>query len=133
MSLTAQQQRAVNAYEVAYDTSIAAGNTIAVAERAGEAAIRAEDEADRSIALRDIANERVRQQQTWGTEPLAWCEWIAVLAEEVGEASQAALHVRFNHELTLADLRTELIQLSAVAVAMVEQIDAETGGEGGTQ
>ncbi len=71
-----------------------------------------------------IRQERKRQDAKWGDQSgNAPTVWATVLAEEVGEAAQAALHVQFEHELTIADLRKELIEVAAVAVAWVEAID----------
>lgn len=52
----------------------------------------------------------------------------AMLTEECGEVARAALAVSgyVQETLTMADLRTELIQVAAVAVAMVEGIDRGT-------
>ena len=72
----------------------------------------------------DVSMERDRQDAKWGDQsgnpPTVWA---AVLAEECGESAQAALHVQFEHRLTVADLRKELVQVAAVAVAWVEAID----------
>ena len=72
----------------------------------------------------DVSMERDRQDAKWGDQsgnpPTVWA---AVLAEECGEAAQAALHVQFEHRLTVADLRKELVQTAAVAVAWIEAID----------
>lgn len=50
--------------------------------------------------------------------------WATILGEEVGEACQAALHDHFggSHAGTLRD---ELIQVAAVALQWVEQLDRE--------
>jgi len=81
---------------------------------------------DRGRIYFDVSMERDRQDAKWGdqsgNEP---CVWAAVLSEECGEASQAALHVQFEHRLTIDDLRSELVQVAAVAVAWIEAIDAE--------
>jgi hypothetical protein len=54
---------------------------------------------------------------------------MAILTEEVGEASKEALehhwagtHYPVDHE-RLDRLRTELVQVAAVAVAMIESLD----------
>jgi NTP pyrophosphatase (non-canonical NTP hydrolase) len=48
---------------------------------------------------------------------------MAILTEEVGESAEAALDAHFYPDRSLAHLREELIQVAAVAVAMVEHID----------
>jgi NTP pyrophosphatase (non-canonical NTP hydrolase) len=79
---------------------------------------------DRGAIYFDVSMERERQDTQWGdqsgNDP---CVWATVLSEECGEASQAALHVQFEHRLTIADLRNELVQVAAVAVAWIEAID----------
>lgn len=70
-------------------------------------------------AVCEVLNERIRQDKKWGQQNHEPFTWIAVLAEEVGEASQAALHREFGgpeHD----SLMKELIQVAAVALAMVE-------------
>lgn len=73
----------------------------------------------------EINSERMRQRNKWsglhdwgtgdassiGVEPITK---VAVLTEEVGEVARAVL------ELDDAQLRTELIQVAAVAVAWLE-------------
>jgi NTP pyrophosphatase (non-canonical NTP hydrolase) len=72
----------------------------------------------------DIGMERERQDAKWGDQSANDpCVWATVLSEECGEAAQAALHVQFEHRLTIADLRNELVQVAAVAVAWIEAID----------
>ncbi len=84
-------------------------------------------------ALLAVRNERVAQDNKWGKQRHDWPLWITILGEEYGEACQAALHCSYppanttlsSREL-LDQLRTELVQLSAVAVAIIEHIDEIT-------
>lgn len=80
-----------------------------------------------SAILADIAEERGRQDEKWGGRPGVDRRddhtYAAVLGEEFGEACQAWLQ----REVT--QLRTELIQVAAVAVAWVEEIDNGGGQE----
>ena len=81
--------------------------------------------------LKLVADERERQDQKWGEQNHPPCEWIAILVEEVGEATQEALNVRFgyeDHDASLIRLRSELIQVAAVAVAFVECLDRAEAG-----
>ncbi len=72
----------------------------------------------------EIGNERLRQDRKWGVQNHNPVEWIAVLTEEVGEAAKAALEAHLSHnENGLSGYRKELIQIAAVAVAMVECYD----------
>lgn len=87
--------------------------------------------ATRDQVLQEVVTERIRQDRKWGANrnhlPQ---EWLMILGEEVGEANNAALEAHFcssekpgvkHNELT--HLRTELIQVAAVAVAFVESLD----------
>lgn len=81
---------------------------------------------DRMVqALGDVTIERYRQQAKWGEQNLDPFAYGAVLTEEVGEAMKAALHARFGGPEKV-NLRAELVQVAAVAVAWIEAID--TGG-----
>ena len=78
----------------------------------------------------DITDERHRQHTKWA-EPHEWGQGdcssnrvdlmtkVAVLAEEVGEVARAAL------DIDITNLRDELIQVAAVAVAITEWIDTQ--------
>lgn len=77
-------------------------------------------------ALRDVHEERLRQDELVRTEKISWgcCDptapegiKLAVLTEEVGEVARAILE---NDDPT--HLREELIQVAAVAVAWAESI-----------
>lgn len=72
----------------------------------------------------DVIDERVRQHMKWGTQRHSWPEWITILTEEVGEAAQQACAIHWNHANT-ERLREELVQVAAVAVAIIEHIDEE--------
>lgn len=74
--------------------------------------------------LDDVKTERGRQVNRWGTQRLDWPVWMAVLTEEVGESAEAALEAHFDRSSPLEHLREELVQVAAVAVAIVEHIDA---------
>lgn len=76
-----------------------------------------------SPALGDVIAERERQHRLWGRQELSWPEWLLILSEEVGEASQAAGELHFRLGSTAA-LREELVQVAAVAVQVIEAIDA---------
>lgn len=78
----------------------------------------------RSNIFQNISEERELQDDKFGqdrnSDPF---QWLAILGEEVGEANEAALHVRYDHDDPKDNLRDELIQVAAVAVAFVECID----------
>lgn len=65
-----------------------------------------------------IRNERKRQDDKWGADrDLNNYEWLAILMEEVGEASQDSLNGY------ILRLRGELIQSASVIVAWIENLD----------
>lgn len=76
-----------------------------------------------------IRSERLRQDEKFGANrdqhPFLW---LAILGEEVGEANKAALDLEFDHKRELKDrldeYEAEIIQVAAVAVAMLENIKA---------
>ena len=63
-----------------------------------------------------ILEERQRQDDKWGEQNHDVYKWLAILGEEVGEANQSALQDEKN------ELINELIQIGAVAVAMIESL-----------
>jgi len=94
--------------------------------------------------LVEVLQERKRQEEKWGQQNHPPIEYCAILGEEVGEVNKAALEAHFGYKwkgrkdgytvihqpktvgAKLAhwrDLREELIQTAAVAVAMVESLD----------
>lgn len=75
-----------------------------------------------SEALASVLAERCRQDAKWGEQNHDPFTYLAVLAEEVGELSQAALHARFGGPAS-AGLRAEAVQVAAVALAIVECLD----------
>jgi NTP pyrophosphatase (non-canonical NTP hydrolase) len=79
------------------------------------------------IALLDVGIERARQDEKWGSQSGNHdFEWMSILAEEIGEAAQATNEANFKSGSTPGDftqLRAELVQVAAVAVAWIEAID----------
>ena len=74
------------------------------------------------MVLAEVAQERVRQESKWGEQNHHAFPYLAILGEEVGEANQAAVKATFE-DGKWSDYRKELIQVAAVAVAMVEAYD----------
>lgn len=70
-----------------------------------------------------ILDERERQKEKWGMQRHDWGWWAAILGEEYGEACQEMLRNHFGNKDNLSELREELIQVAAVAVAIVEHVD----------
>jgi NTP pyrophosphatase (non-canonical NTP hydrolase) len=75
--------------------------------------------------LEEVQQERVKQDAKWGEQNHLPIEWCAILGEEVGEVNKEALenHFRYNDKRNYANYRDELIQVAAVAVAMIECLD----------
>lgn len=77
---------------------------------------------DRAVA--DVLAERSRQDMTWGEQDHDPITWLAILSEEVGEVAQAMLRLRFGPRSRRVEYevayRDELIQVAAVALAMLE-------------
>ena len=90
--------------------------------------------------LNEIKAERKKQNEKWGEQNHKGIEWIAILSEEVGEASREILDHYFKNPvknsegeyvspangdqaLRLSRYREELIQVAAVAVQMIECLD----------
>ena len=76
-------------------------------------------------AVRSVLAERARQDAKWGVQDHAAEMWLVILGEEYGEACQAALSDRFggNAEKPCGQLRAEIVQVAAVAIAMIEWMD----------
>lgn len=67
----------------------------------------------------EVKQERLRQDLKYGNQPQNWksTAYLAILGEEFGEVAKAI--VERNKEM----YRKELIQLAAVAVAAIEDLD----------
>ena len=84
--------------------------------------------------LHEVEDERERQNHKWGEQNHNPIEWISILGEEFGEASKEAIEYHFKQMRSadapenwdsekLLKYRTELIQVAAVAVCMIECLD----------
>lgn len=74
-----------------------------------------------SVAFGHVRDERRRQFEKWGEQNHSPEVWLTILMEEVGEASQAALHDRFGGDHAGTFLN-EMVQVAAVAVQIIEQL-----------
>jgi len=76
--------------------------------------------------LFEITEERENQVKKWGVQNHSPIEWLAILMEEVGEVSREALEYHFHkfYQDTgqLERYEKELIQVAAVALAMLESL-----------
>lgn len=82
----------------------------------------------------EVIVERSRQDKKWGEQNHDSGTWALILGEEFGEACEAALDVRYKNISDPAGslvplLRSELIQVAAVAIAWCEAIDREENRE----
>lgn len=93
-----------------------------------------------TTVLAEVHAERRGQDAKWGEQNLDPFAYLAILTEETGEASQAAVKARFealgptDSRMLLKHYRAELVQVAAVAVAMIECLDRDTwewGNHGG--
>lgn len=86
--------------------------------------------------LEAVAAERTRQNEKFGEQNHNPIEWMAILTEETGEASKEAVDFYFKYPSKddnvdfedlqtkrLINYRTELIQVAAVAVSMVQSLE----------
>lgn len=79
--------------------------------------------------LREVLEERRRQDLKWGQQDHDAFVWLGILMEEVGEVARAALEAKFTTEPQLfqpghiAEYRKELTHVAAVAAAMIESLD----------
>lgn len=73
-------------------------------------------------AIESILEERERQKSLWGRQVHDLPTWMTILTEEVGEVAQEVLNVKFKKH-SIDCLRKELVQVAAVAVQILEQID----------
>ena len=80
-----------------------------------------------SKAVADICIERAEQDRKWGADrDLPGGQWLAIMTEEVGEVATECISFRHPDRL-----RAELVQVAAVAVAWIENIDRK--GQTGQQ
>ncbi len=78
--------------------------------------------------LLEVQAERVRQESKWGQQNHTPTGWLPILAEEFGEVARAICEATASKmidvsEKHLDNYREELVQVAAVAVAMVESLD----------
>ena len=72
---------------------------------------------NKSQIIESILAERDKQDAKWGEQNHEIFKWLAILGEEVGEVNKAALENNYD------EIISELIQIGAVAVAMIESLE----------
>ncbi len=75
-----------------------------------------------ALVFSEITLERCRQDSLFGEQNHDIFTWLAILGEEVGEVARAALEARFDQG-SPEHLREELVQVAAVAAAMLQCMD----------
>lgn len=65
----------------------------------------------------EVIKERNRQDEKWGVQYHRPLYWIGILGEEYGEACKEAI------EFNTSKFRAELVQVAAVAIAAIEDLD----------
>ena len=68
-----------------------------------------------------VIEERKRQDEKWGPQDHTPHYWLSILLEEAGEAAKAMIADTVDWQ----KYRKELVQVAAVAVAAVENLDAQ--------
>lgn len=82
-------------------------------------------------ALQSVIEERQRQNEKWGLQNHVPVVWVSILGEEFGELCEAVNETVFDNgpEARMkggyANIRTEAVQVAAVAVQLVEMIDRQ--------
>lgn len=70
----------------------------------------------------EVLKERHRQDEKWGEQNHEPTDWCTILGEEVGEVNKAVFEAKFQNK-PWEEYRTELIQVAAVAISMVQSFD----------
>lgn len=74
-------------------------------------------------AVSDVIIEMDRQDDKWGADrDQKYLLWNAILLEEVGEVNNELLDIHFRDKNS-EDLREELVQVAAVTMQWIENID----------
>lgn len=93
---------------------------------------------DNNQIIKQVQEERARQDKKFGIQKRTLIEWIAILVEEVGETSKEAVDHNFRlgkHRKEYLNIveeieilkryRGEMIQVAAVAIAALEDFDSQ--------
>ncbi|MEC7784575.1 MAG: hypothetical protein VYB38_14260 [Bacteroidota bacterium] len=82
-----------------------------------------------SQIIDDVIRERINQDNKFGAHRHHHpAEWLMILGEEVGEVNEEGINFTFQHFeykkiQALKDMRKELVQVAAVAMAFIQDID----------
>ena len=72
--------------------------------------------------LREVSNERYEQEKKWGVQNHRCDLFYTILGEEVGEVGKAICEWLILKKGSREHIEEELVQVAAVAVAMVESL-----------
>lgn len=73
----------------------------------------------KGMILNAILRERERQDEKWGIQNHPRADWLAILAEELGECAAHCCPFSPDDKRALA---SELVQVAAVAIAWLEDL-----------
>ena len=71
----------------------------------------------------EVTEERCKQRKKWGLQFHGLDAWVCILLEEVGEVAKGVNDPKRASKPVLWSIRQELLQVAAVATAMIQQID----------
>lgn len=77
-------------------------------------------------AVEDVLTERRMQDDIWGVQNHHPAYWLAIMGKQVGQFGSAVLNREWwtDRESATRVLRDEAVQMAAVALAIIECIDA---------
>jgi len=81
------------------------------------------DSKSKPETFREIAFERMAQEEKWGQQDHDPLYWLGILGEEFGEVCRAVIESYNMEEEKLTQVKAELIQVAAVAVAFIESLE----------
>lgn len=81
-------------------------------------------------AVMAVAPERRAQEAQWGVHRHSWPEWMLILTEGVAEASRGNIEQHWRSCADFGRLRSGIVRVAAVAVAMIGQNDALAESDG---
>jgi NTP pyrophosphatase (non-canonical NTP hydrolase) len=79
--------------------------------------------------IEQIKAERQRQDAKFGEQNHSVERWLTILGEEVGEVNRAAID-HWHEGKSLEPYRNELVQVAAVAIAMIEAHERSENAKG---
>ena len=81
---------------------------------------------NQALILKEILNERDRQDAKWGEQNHHPLMWFSIIGEEFGEMCHAFNEYSFSDNIEhLEQMQHEAIQVAACCVAMIECIERQ--------